>query len=122
VRVEDREGRSIVFGDRFEVMVVSKLYSSNQRLLDSRVESVSYGEVVVVIRECCAISLNDNGMVMLVKTEGIAILFVRGVVVGAAGALAAFWAQVSVGSGAIGLDRGVVVVAGAACLLCCCCS
>ena len=43
--------------------------------------------------------------------------------VGAAGVLAAFWAQVSVGSGAIGLDGGVVVVvAGAGCLLCCCCS
>ena len=58
----------------------------------------------------------------LVKTEGIAFLFVGSVVVGAAGALAAFWAYVRVGHGAIGLDRGVVVVAGAGCLPCCCCS
>jgi len=58
----------------------------------------------------------------LVKTEGIAFLFVGGVVVGAAGALAAFWTHVRVGSGEIGLDGGVVVVAGACCLLCCCCS
>jgi hypothetical protein len=58
----------------------------------------------------------------LVKTEGIAFLLVGGIVVEATGALAAFWAQVSVESGAIGLDRGVVVVAGAGCLLCCCCS
>ena len=58
----------------------------------------------------------------LVKTEGIAFLFVGGVVVGVAGALATFWAQVSVGSGAIGMDGGVVVVAGAGCLLYCCCS
>jgi len=57
----------------------------------------------------------------LVKTEGIDFLFVGGVVVGVAGALAAFWAQVRVGSGAIGLDEGVLVVAAAGCLLCCCC-
>ena len=34
VRFEDREGRSIVFGDKFDVMVGSELYSSNKRLLD----------------------------------------------------------------------------------------
>jgi len=58
----------------------------------------------------------------LVKTQGITFLFVGGVVVGAAGALAAFWAQIRVWSSAIGLDGGVVVVVGAGCLLCCCCS
>jgi len=42
----------------------------------------------------------------LVKTEGIAFLLLGGVLVGAAGALAAFWAQVRVGSGTIGLDGG----------------
>jgi len=56
-------------------------------------------------------------LLRLVKTEGIAVLFVGGVVVGVVGALAAFWALVRVGSGAIVLDRGVVVVAGAGCLL-----
>ena len=58
----------------------------------------------------------------LVKTEGVAFLLGGEVVEGAAGALAAFWAHVRVGSGAIGLEGGVVVVAAAGCLLCCCCS
>jgi len=64
VRFEDREGRSIVFGDNFDVMVGSELYSSNKRLVDCRVDSVSDGEVVGVVWECCAISLNDNGTVV----------------------------------------------------------
>ena len=63
VRFEDREGRSIVFADRFDVMVCSELYSSNKRLLDCRVDNVSHGEVVGVVRECYAIFLNDNGTV-----------------------------------------------------------
>ena len=63
VRFEDREGMSIVFGDKFDVMVGSELYSSNNRLLDCRVDSVSDGQVVGVVRECCAISLNDNCMI-----------------------------------------------------------
>jgi len=58
----------------------------------------------------------------LVKTKGIVFLFVGGVVVGVAGTLAAFCGHVSVGSGEIGLDGGVVVVVGAGCLLDCCCS
>ena len=60
----------------------------------------------------------------LVKTEGVAFLLGGEVVERAAGTLAAFWAHVRVGSGAIGLDRRVVVVAGLAegCWLCCCCS
>jgi len=63
VRFEDSEGRSIVFGDRFCVIGGSELYSINKRLLDCRVGSVSDGEVVGIVRECCAISLNDNGTV-----------------------------------------------------------
>ena len=58
----------------------------------------------------------------LVKTEGVAFLLGGEVVEGAAGALAAFWAHVRVGSGAIGLDGGVAVVTAAGCWLCCCCS
>jgi len=63
VRFEASECMSIVFGDRFHVMVGSELYSSNQRLLDCRVDSVCDGQVVGVVRECCAISLNRNGTV-----------------------------------------------------------
>jgi len=58
----------------------------------------------------------------LVKTQGVAFLLGGEVVEGAAGALAASWANVRVESGAIGLDGGVVVVAAAGCWLCCCCS
>jgi len=57
-----------------------------------------------------------------VKTEGVAFLHGGEVVEGAAGALAAFWAYVRLGSGAIGLDGGVVRVAAAGRGLCCCCS
>jgi len=64
VGFENREGWSIVFGDKFDVMIGSKLYSSNKRLLDCRVDSVSESEVVGVVRESCAISLNDNSTVM----------------------------------------------------------
>jgi len=64
VRFEVREGGSIVFGDKFDVMVGSELYSSNKRLLDCRVDSVSDGEVVGVVKKWCAISLNDNGIVV----------------------------------------------------------
>jgi len=58
----------------------------------------------------------------LVKTDGVAFLLGGEVVEGVACALAAFWAHVRVGSGAIGLDGGVVVVVVAGCWLCCCCS
>ena len=58
----------------------------------------------------------------LAKTEGVAFLLGGEVVEGAAGALAAFWAHVRVGSGAIGLYGGVVVVAAAGCWRFCCCS
>jgi len=64
MRFEDREGRSIVFSDKFDVMVGSEHYSSNKRLLDCKVDSVSDIEVVGVVRECFAISLNDKGRVM----------------------------------------------------------
>ena len=64
VRFEDRDGWSIVFGDKFDVIVSSELYSNNKRLLDARGDSISDGEVVGLVRECCAISLNDNSMVL----------------------------------------------------------
>jgi len=51
VRLEDREGRTIVFGDKFDVMVGGELYSSNKRLLDCRVDSVPDMEVVGVVGE-----------------------------------------------------------------------
>jgi len=69
VRFEDREGRSIVFVDRFDVMVGSELYSSNKRLLHCRVDSISDSAVVGVVRECCAISLNDNGMLVFSQNK-----------------------------------------------------
>jgi len=49
VRFEDRKGRSIVFGDKFDVMVHSKLNSSHKRLVDCRVDRISDGEVVGVV-------------------------------------------------------------------------
>jgi len=58
----------------------------------------------------------------LVKTEGVTFLLGGVVVEGAAGTLAAFWAHVRVGSGAIGLHGGVVWLAAAGCWLRCCCS
>jgi len=54
---------SIFFGDKFDVVVGGELYRRNKRLLDYRVDNVSDGEVVGAVRECCAISLNDNGTV-----------------------------------------------------------
>ena len=63
MRFDNREGMSIVFGDKFDVMVGSELYCSNKRLLDCRVDSVSDGEVVGIVRACCSLSLNDNGIV-----------------------------------------------------------
>jgi len=69
VRFEDREGRGIVFGQEFDVMVGSEVLSSNKRLLDCSVDSVSDGEVVGVVRECCAISLNDNSTVTFGKSK-----------------------------------------------------
>jgi len=63
VRFEAREGRSIVFGDEIDVMVGGELYSSNMKLLDCRIDSICDGEIVGVVRECCAISLNDHSTV-----------------------------------------------------------
>jgi len=59
----DREGRSIVLRDKFDVMVSSKLDGCNVRLLDCRVDGVSDGDVVGVVRQCGAICLNDNSTV-----------------------------------------------------------
>jgi len=58
----------------------------------------------------------------LVKTEEVAFLLCGEVVEGATGALAAFCVYMRVGSGAIGLDGGIVLLAAAGCWLRCCCS
>ena len=63
MRLEDREGRSIVFGNELDVMVGSELYGGNKRLLNCRVNGITDGEVVGIVWECCAISLNDNSTV-----------------------------------------------------------
>jgi len=63
VDFEDREGGGVVFGDKLDVVVCGELYGGKKRLLNGRVEGITNGEVVGVVWECCAISLNDNGMV-----------------------------------------------------------
>jgi len=85
-------------------------------------ELIAFLMVMLLVLSGRAMAFLSMTMVRLslVKTEGIAFLLVGGVVVRAAGARAAFWAQVRVGSGTNSQDRGVVVVAGAGSLLCCC--
>jgi len=63
VGFEDREGGGVVFGDKLDVVVCGELYSGNKRFLNCRVDGIVNGEVVGVVWECCAISLNDNGKV-----------------------------------------------------------
>ena len=63
VGFEDRGGRSVVFSDQAYVVVGGELYGCYKRFLNSRVNSVAYGEVVGVVREGAAISFNDNGTV-----------------------------------------------------------
>ena len=69
VRFEDREGRSVVFGNKFDVMVGGELYRSNKRFLNCRVNGITDGEVVGIVWECCAISLNDNSTVAFGQTR-----------------------------------------------------
>ena len=71
-------------------------------------ELIAFLMVRLLVLSGSAVPFLSNTIVRsrLVKTEGIAFSFVGGVVVGAAGVLAALWAQVRVGSGAIGLDGG----------------
>ena len=63
VGFEDRGSWSIVSGDKADIVVGGELYGSNKGFLNCRVDSIAYGEVVGVVREGCAISLNDNGTV-----------------------------------------------------------
>jgi len=63
VGFEDREGRGVVFGDKLDVVVCGEHYGGNKRFLDCRVDGIANGEVVGIVWECCAISLNDNGTV-----------------------------------------------------------
>ena len=65
VGFEDREGSGVVLGDELDVVVCGELYSSNKRFLNCRVDGIANGEVVGVVWECCAISLNDNSTVAL---------------------------------------------------------
>jgi len=122
VRFEDREGRSIVFGDKFDVMVGSELYSSNRRLLDCRVDSVSDIEVVGVVSECCAISLNDNGTVVFGQNGRDCFLLCWRCSGRAGRCSGSFLGPGKGREWCNWSDGGVVVVAGAGCLLCCCCS
>jgi len=63
VGLEDTEGGGVVSDDKLDVVVCGELYGGNKRFLNCRVDGIANGEVVGVIWECCAISLNDNGMV-----------------------------------------------------------
>jgi len=125
VGFEHRDGGGVVFSDKLDVVVCGELYGGNKRFLNCRVDGIANGEVVGVVWECCAISLNDNDTVPFgYIRRGCLLAWWRGSAGGgrAAGALAALWAHLRVGSGAIGLDGRVVVVAPAGCWLCCCCS
>ena len=64
VGFEDREGGGVVFGDKLDVGVCSELYGGKKWFLNCRVAGIRNGEVVGVVWECCAISLNDNGTVV----------------------------------------------------------
>ena len=75
---EDREGRSVVFGDEFDVVVGGELYSCNERLLNCRVDCIAYGEVVGIVWECCAISLNDNSAVAFGQNRSRGLHILRG--------------------------------------------
>ena len=77
VSFEDREGRSIVFGNKLDVVTGGELYCSNKSLLNCRVDSIAYGEVVGVVWECCAISLNDNCAVTFGQNRSRRLLVLR---------------------------------------------
>ena len=64
VGFEDREGGGVVFGDELDVVVCGELYGGNKRFYNCRVDGIANGEVVGVVWECCAISLNDNSTVV----------------------------------------------------------
>ena len=119
---EHREGGGVVFGDKLDVVICSELYAGNKGFLIA--DLIALRMVRLLVFSVSAEPFLSMTMVRLdlVKTEGVASLLGGEVVEGVAGAQAAFWAHVSGGSGAIGLDGGVVVLAAAGCWLCCCCS
>ena len=77
VDFEDRDHSCIciVFGDKHDGAVGCELYGGNERLDNCRVDSIAYSKVIGIVWKCCAISLNDNRAVALVKTEVGACLF-----------------------------------------------
>jgi len=122
VGFEHREGGGVVFGDKLDVVVCGELYGGNKGFVIAELMALRMERLLVF--SVSAVPFLSMTMVRsrLVKTEGVAFLLGGEVVEGVAGAQAAFWADVRVGSCAIGLDGGVVVVAAAGCWLCCCCS
>jgi len=78
VGLEDREGRSIVFGNKLDVVIGGELYGSNERLLNCRVDSIVYSKVIGIVWECSAISLNDNSAVAFGQNRGRGLLILRG--------------------------------------------
>jgi len=78
VGFEDSEGRSIVFGDMLDIVVGGELYGGNKRLLNCRVDSIGYSKVIGIVRDCCAISLNDNYVVAFGRYCSRRLLILRG--------------------------------------------
>ena len=77
VSFEDREGRSVVFSDKFDIVVGGELYCGNKWFLNCRVDSVAYGKIVGIVRECCAISFNDNSAVAFGQNRGRRLLVLK---------------------------------------------
>ena len=78
VSFEDRDGRSIVFGNKLDVVVGGELYSGHKRLLNCRVDSIAYSNVIGIVWECCAISLSDNSAVAFGQKRSRRLLILRG--------------------------------------------
>jgi len=49
VGFEDREGRSIVIGDKLDIVVGGELFDGNKRLLNCRVNSIAYSKVIGIV-------------------------------------------------------------------------
>jgi len=78
VGFEDREGWSMVFGDKLDVVVGSELYGRNKRLLNCRVDSIVYSKVIGIVWECNAISLNDYSAITFGQNRSRRLLVLRG--------------------------------------------
>src|SRR5438270_4942861 len=78
VGLEDRACWGVVFGNKAYVVVGSELYCCHKRFLNSRVDGIAYGKVVGSVRECCAISLNDNRTVAFGQNKWSRFLGLRG--------------------------------------------